>query len=181
MPLGLGFFATAGAGAQVGAFDLLETQILGSPAASVTFSNVGTNYGATYQHLQIRYTGTYTTYGGFYMYLNGDGNSNGNYYNHSMYSTGGGLGNGAQADAQISYQWDAGINGTVIDLLDAFESTKFKNSRIMSGNTINGSGTNYYSSQFWKNTAAITSIQIFNVRQNIPTGARFSLYGIKAA
>lgn len=161
-------------------FDLLETQVLTSPATSITFSSLS-SYASTYEHLQIRYTGVMTTYGGFYMYLNGDGNSNGNYYNHSIYSTGSGVGAGAQADAQISYQWNGGVNATIVDILDAFNTNKFTTSRIMSGNTITGAGTNFFSSQLWKNTASLTSIQIFNVRENLPTGARFSLYGIKAA
>jgi hypothetical protein len=36
-----------------GSFDLLETQVLTSSAASVTFSSLST-YAADYQHLQIR-------------------------------------------------------------------------------------------------------------------------------
>ena len=47
MPFGLGFFATAGAGA-AGSFDLLETQVLGSAQASVTFSSLGTY--SNYKH-----------------------------------------------------------------------------------------------------------------------------------
>ena len=52
MPIPLGFFAAAGAVAG-GSYDLLETTILSSNAASVTFSNLN-NYAADYQHLQIR-------------------------------------------------------------------------------------------------------------------------------
>ena len=54
MPIPLGILAVAGAGAAGGggAFDLLETTVLGSDTASVTFSNLNT-YSA-YKHLQIR-------------------------------------------------------------------------------------------------------------------------------
>ena len=51
----LGVLQAQAAGGVVGvdAFDLLETQTLGTAAASVTFSSLST-YAADYQHLQIR-------------------------------------------------------------------------------------------------------------------------------
>ncbi len=160
-------------------FDLLETQVLGSSTASVTFSSLS-SYASTYQHLQIRYTGVFTTYGEFYMTFNGD-TSDGNYYNHTIYSTGSGIGVSADANRSYSYQWNGGMNVTIIDILDPFKTNKYKASKAISGNTLVDSGTNMYKSHLWKNTAAITSITLQHIRENLPAGARFSLYGMKVA
>lgn len=178
-PFPLGILASSGG--VTGSFDLLETVTLGTSQASITLSNLNTNYGTAYKHLQLRFTGSMSTYGGFYMYYNGDGNSNGNYYNHGFYGTGTGIGAHNQADAQLSYQWSGGLNATIVDILEPFNTNKYTAARSISGNTMTGSGTFYMSSHLWKNTAAVTSLQLFNVRENLPAGFRVSLYGLKGA
>jgi hypothetical protein len=187
MPFGLGFFATAGAGGAAGSFDLLESQVLGSATASVTFSSLST-YAATYQHLQIRATmrdaGSNASFG---FRFNADSGTN--YARHELKGNGssvsssagtsedgGFLGNGATSSTTAN-----SFTGAVIDILDAFETTKFKTVRTLQGTT--GSPTDIYLvSSLWRSTAAATSFQIYSrFGTNLAANCRFSLYGIKAA
>lgn len=162
------------------AYDLLDTQILSSAAASVTLNGLSA-YASSYRHLQVRWSGAgFSTYGDFYMFFNGDG-TQGNYYSHQTYGGGGGPGLGSGGNAVFNYQWNGGSNATIIDIADAFQTTKFKTSRGISTNTLVGAGVLFFTSHVWRNTAAISSITFSNVRQNIPAGTRFSVYGIKVA
>jgi len=193
MPFGIGFFATAGVRAAAGSYDLLESQVLTTSQASVTFSNLN-NYASTYQHLQIRYVAKSDRSSGdgndaMIVTLNGD--SGANYNSHIL------IGDGAVNSGFESYQnameytYIAGTGGNitgvfgsgVMDFLDAFETTKFKTRRTLFNNSLGGSYKAVgLSSAMWRNTAAITSIT-FDQRygSNFVQGSRFSLYGIKAA
>ena len=192
MPFGLGFFATAGAGA-AGSFDLLETQVLGSSAASVTFSSLST-YASTYKHLQIRYVAKSDRSSGdgndaMIMTLNGDSGAN---YNSHILIGDGAVNSGFETyQNAMEYTYIAGTGGNitgafgtgVMDLLDAFSTSKFKTRRAFWGNSLGGSYKAVgLSSAMWRNTAAISSIT-FDQRygSNFVTGSRFSLYGIKGA
>jgi hypothetical protein len=192
MPFGLGFFATVGAGAgAAGSFDLLETQVLGSSTASVTFSSLST-YASTYQHLQLRYVVRSDRSGEFNdpfrFTLNGD--SGANYTFHKLFGNGSSVtsyGEGNITNLLI----DNGIAGAtvsaniytagVIDFADAFETTKNKTFRALYAGQ--NSTTAYQiglGSGVRLNTAAISSLTIDPIG-NLVTGSRFSLYGIKAA
>jgi hypothetical protein len=70
----------------------------------------------------------------------------------------------------------------VIDILDAFETTKNKTIRSFGGQVGSGANLILLHSGFWNNTAAISSITLgVNGAPQFATGCRFSLYGIKAA
>jgi len=184
MPFGLGFFATAGAGA-AGSFDLLETQILSSNTSSITFSSLST-YASTYQHLQIRAVAKTDRSGAdndtVIMRFNGDSASN--YSCHYLRGQSGSVSSGANtSETKILCRaigaTDGNFGALVIDILDAFETTKYKTTRSLGGysNAILelGSGS-------WRNTAALTSILLDqDVGSNFLTGSRFSLYGSKVA
>jgi len=177
MAWNLGLLGAASLVAAPDTYDLLETQILPSAATSITFSSLG-NYAANYQHLQLRHDSDgYTTYGNFVMRINGDATAS-NYRYHHFYGGGGTPGAGSGAEPLINYQWVAGPSSQVIDLYDAFSTSKFKTSKSFNGNTIAGTGIVGVMSHLWKNTAAIDSITILNERQNLPSGSRFSLYGL---
>jgi hypothetical protein len=185
MPFGLGFFATAGAGGAAGSFDLLETQLISSTTASLTFSSLST-YASTYQHLQIRAVAK-TDRGGatndnIIMRFNGDSATN--YSCHNVRGSSGSVTSGANAnETKIICRAVGGNDGNfgavVIDILDAFETTKYKTTRSLGGYATDivelGSGS-------WRNTAALSSILLDqDVGSNFLTGSRFSLYGWKAA
>jgi hypothetical protein len=188
MPFGLGFFATAGAGAgAAGSFDLLETQVLTGTAASVTFSNLNSTYGSTYQHLQIRATTRITTGTNLVVYrINGDTASN--YSWHWM------LGNGSQVESGGTGSYDSiveystvasdetanAFSAIIVDILDPFETTKYKTTRTFAGRSTSRNHVSL-SSGSWRNTAAMTSYSLAPGSGSWAIGSRFSLYGIKAA
>lgn len=187
MPFGLGFFATAGAGGAAGSFDLLETQVLGSSAASVTFSSLST-YASTYQHLQLRYVARATTSGNLqqvWMQVNADTGSN--YRGHVLRGTGssvvsGSVAQGGTVDVGMvtgATSASGNFGAGVIDLLDAFETSKYKVARNLTGAT-DGNQLELRS-WLWMNTNALTQITLNPFGDSFVTGSRFSLYGWKAA
>ena len=190
MPFGLGFFATAGAGGAAGSFDLLESQVLTGSQASVTFSNLNSTYGATYQHLQIRAT-IRTTRASFpedifSIRLNSD--TGASYAHHVLACNGSSDSSGSDINITRGFvTYVAGatatanlFTGVVLDLLDPFETTKFKTMRYLSGygagDRLIGLGSN-----LWRSTNAVTTITLDSVTAaNLAQYSRFSLYGIRA-
>ena len=169
-------------------FDLLETQVLASSAASVSFTSLST-YAADYQHLQLRIvarSARSSTSSDMYLKFNGDAGAN--YSQHYMRGDGSAM---ESANLQIS-----GTNGirmyqtltaatntansfaaTVVDIINPFESTKNTTARFLSGFT--GSLNRVLlESGAWLSTDAVTSITLTEyLGSNIVTGSRFSLYG----
>ena len=193
MPFGLGFFATAGAGAgAAGSFDLLETQILGSTSASVTFSNLNSTYGSTYQHLQLRMVARSERASFdrdlFLMEINSDTGSNYAWHGlvgagNAVYSTSGTsqIRIDLVSYLQASQSPSGAFSAYSVDLLDPFETTKTKVIRSLSGGTVRSSEAGVaLSSGLWNNTNAMTTIKVY-APGNLSAGSRFSLYGIKAA
>jgi hypothetical protein len=186
MPFGLGFFATAGAGGAAGSFDLLETQILGSSTSSVTFSSLST-YASTYQHLQVRAvvrTDRNSGFGRGWFRFNGDSATN--YSWHSLYGDGTSVGATNQlSEPGVLMNWHLGSQTTanifapmVIDILDSYETTKFKTIRILGGRNGSSDRTVYLDSGSWRNTNAVSSITLA-ADGNWVQFSRFSLYGIR--
>jgi len=185
MPFGLGFFATTGAGAAAGAYELIQTQLISSSTSSLTFSSIP----STYKHLQIRATIRTDRAGNqddlMMVRLNGDTGSN--YAAHAMY-------NGSSQVQTLSQTsqtyWRAlyvngsgaatnAFAGLIMDILDYGVTTKNTTMRALNG----GHEYNWIAlaSGVWMNTAAVTSIT-FNMpltSANFVSGTRFSLYGIR--
>ena len=183
MPFGLGFFATAGAGA-AGSFDLLETQVLGSSQASVTFSSLST-YASTYKHLQIRMVARASRSGATSDPLIVRLNSTTQTYGHHLYGNGSSVGSGNIATSYSLLDALAGASAAtnafgagVIDILDPFETTKNKTIRGLTG----AGSSVALSSTFWNFTTAVSSIELsaFSAT-NFLVGSRFSLYGLKGS
>jgi hypothetical protein len=194
MPFGLGFFATAGAGAAAGSFDLLETQVLASSAASITFSSLS-SYASTYEHLQIRWVAKSDRSGDqsdFFWQANGE-TVQSYYAAHWLYGNGssvqsqstsnsiyyGLLSNSFPASSKTN-QFQVGVT----DILNAFDTSKNKTVRSFVGSATSwyeGGGDIRLTSGVFLNTAALTSFTMKDRLANIEIGSRFSLYGIKAA
>jgi hypothetical protein len=182
MLIPLGFLAASGVSA--GSFDLLETQVLGSATSSVTFSSLSSY--SSYQHLQVRATLRSTraaTGEVFVMQFNGDGASN--YSWHLLEGTGSTvLSDAGTSASSMRCGVGFGSSGTanafgaaVIDILDAYETTKNKQIR-----SLTGLGSIDLLSGSWRNTNALSSISLLPAfGGNLAIGSRFSLYGIKAA
>jgi hypothetical protein len=168
-------------------YELIETQIIGSNVASITFSNLN-NYDSIYEHLQIRLTGRTTRVQiGANIVLRFNGDTGSNYSWHSLVGNGSIVTSIASASTTLMLgAWVAGANTTanafgagVIDILDAYSTTKNKPMRTLNG--LSGGEVNIrVGSGLWRNTNAITSVTIFDADStNLVTGSRFSIYGIK--
>jgi hypothetical protein len=174
------------------AYELLETTILTGNSSSVTFSNLNTNYGSTYQHLQIRATMRSTrgdTDSIYYIRFNGD--SGENYRAHFLRGTG-----SAVTTESVTASYPKGIiiygglpaatntanlfGGDVIEILDPFKTTKNTAIRALVGQS--GSFNRVaLESGFWINTAAVTSISLVDVFGSFVQNSRFSLYGMRSS
>ena len=193
MPFGLGFFATAGAGA-AGSFDLLETQVLGSTTASVTFSSLGTY--SNYKHLQIRMVARHTSSNGYGLSevdLQFNSDTTTNYSIHGLLGDGGSVtsyGAANTSSARVGYFTSANatsgaFGATVIDILDAFD-TKYTTIRSLTGahsgyNGIDPDQAVALFSNSWRNTNAVSSITLFRTGLSFAQYSRFSLYGLKGS
>jgi hypothetical protein len=186
----LGIFSAAGAGGVVAAsdYELIQTTILGSSQASIVFSSLGT-YSSTYKHLQIRGAAktTGTTYDNGYLTLsyNGDTTDTG-YRNHFLTGNGSSVPSGTETSLP-RYIGNVPSSRTdvllrfgplVIDVLDAYSTTKNKTSRIAMGYDAPDGKYIFLNSLFKNNTASITSLTIA-ASNNLAEGTRLSLYGVK--
>ncbi len=191
MPIPLGILAAAGFSPAVagGSYDLLETTVLGSNAASITFSNLNT-YASTYQHLQIRAavrSANSAFWGGIFLTFNGDSASN--YATHNLVGNGSGVSSDAEINATSTRIPFANVGssaptnafgGFVTDILDPYETSKFKTLRTLGGRLTGGSEDRIgLTSGLWRSTNAVTSITLTSQNANFITGTRISLYGVK--
>jgi hypothetical protein len=162
-------------------FESIATVTVGAGgSALVSFTSIP----STYQHLQIRgIAKAVNNLQGFFMQLNGD--TAANYNTHYLY------GDGSSASASANSTW-AGIDlcptsssqfaGIVVDILDYTNTNKNKVIRSLAGFDANGSGYAFFSSGLWRNTAAITQIDIKEILGggNMTQYSSFALYGVKA-
>lgn len=175
----------ASSGGAAGAFDLLETVVLTSDTATVTFSNLNTYSG--YKHLQIRAT------------VRGSANFNNdrpfvrlnalqgqNYAEHRLVGNGSSVSStGAASQDKIQHSLIPGNTGTsnsfgamVIDVLDFSNTNKNKTVRTLMGAHWNSREIALVSG-IVMTTNAITSISLGTNNGGYATGCRFSLYGVK--
>lgn len=169
------------------AYDSISTVTVSSNVSTIDFTSIPN----TYTHLQIRGIGRDNGVSGggvnFGVRFNSDTGSN--YTYHKLQGNGsaadaGGTGNTNQvyfADNIIQNGATANVySGFIIDILDYKNTNKHKTVRGLAGWDANGSGYGGISSGVWRNTNAVTSINL------VPSGnfmqyTQFALYGIKGA
>ena len=191
MLIPLGFLASSGGVA--GDFVLLETQVLGSAEANVTFSGLSA-YASDYKHLQVRVAARSSATGhviGLRLRLGTTSIDEGaNYSNHQLYGLNGSVGSGGFANT--SFMFASAIAGAsapasafgavLIDLLDPFETTKNKTSRALGGYAGSSSTDQAFiglESGSWRNTSAVGQLRLILASGNFVENSRFSLYGIR--
>jgi len=179
--LPLGLLSQGGSSAPV-AFELISTQVLGSNAASVTFSSIP----ATYRHLQLRIVGKNSGNDtGINMTFNGVSTG---YAWHNLYGNGGSalIENGSPSVGFIKLRNSMSESATanafavsITDIVDYSSSNKFKTSRTFSGARDTSTGVNM-SSGLSTSLTAISSLTLTpEAATNFVTNSRFSLYGVK--
>lgn len=193
----LGVLAAQAAAAPAGAsdYDLLETEILTGTASSVTFSSLNSTYGADYQHLQIRYVvRDNRPTNASIMFFRVNGTAGNNYASHMLYGNGSTVTSTNWTNTSNPYVgWTASNTSAansygagVMDIMDAFETTKNKTWRVLSGVTdatwVALASGFFHGAASGSPLAAIDSITLYQETSNdFVAGSRFSLYGLKAA
>ena len=183
-PLGILSAAGAGGVAVASDYELISTTVLAGTAVSVTFSSLG-DYSATYKHLQVRVATTNDGANNAGMRINGDTGSN--YAWHHLVGTGSAVASSAetsQTSMAFFYIGAVTVGVGVIDLLDAYSTTKNKTVRTLQGQAGASAGALRVAlgSGLFMSTSAISSVTILANRgsaTNFSAGSRFSIYGIK--
>jgi hypothetical protein len=169
-------------------YESIATVTVGSGgSASVSFTSIP----STYTHLQIRgisKTDRANRFGDtFNVRFNSDTGSN--YAWHELYGNGASATAGGGTTASFmrlgrTSAVDAAINdifgAQVIDILDYANTNKYKTTRSLDGDDLNGEGFVGIWSGLWQSTSAVTSITLIpNLGTNWVQYTQFALYGIK--
>jgi hypothetical protein len=193
MPIPLGVLAVAGAGGgAAGSFDWLETSLISTNTASVTFSNLNTY--SDYKHLQIRLTGR-TNRADFQdrIAIRYNGRTTTTYASHKLEGNGSALSSAVQTSFQFIYTTGSdGFNlfaasetanffgAAIIDILDFKTASKTKTLRMFSGMAGGTQAKSVILSSGFEATAeALTSLTLLPQFGSWVSGTRISLYGIK--
>jgi hypothetical protein len=163
-------------------FESIATVTVGAGGtSSVTFSGIP----STYQHLQLRGIFRPTAASWIIALFNGDNGTN--YQQHDLRGNGSSVTVEATtgADPRIYFILGAATASNtyaagVMDILDYANTNKLKTTRSLNGIDTNGGGNIDLTSSAWRNTAAVSSIELkTNTGASIPEYSSFALYGIK--
>ena len=177
----LGSFSTGAPPIPASSFESIATVTVGSGgSSSIVFSSIP----STYTHLQIRTSSRIS--GQSYGLLRFNSDSTSVYNTHFLF------GDGASAQVAESrpstnifaiYVGSATSNygAGIVDILDYTNTNKFTTTRSLTGTDENGSGVVLLLSGLWRNTAAITNIEILPQASTFAQYSSFALYGIKGA
>jgi hypothetical protein len=185
----LGFLAAGGS--VPGDFVSLQTATVGSGgASSISFTSIP----AAYKHLQIRYSSPLNCVDAEY-YMTFNGITTSSYAQHALNGNGSSItayNNINRGNINFGYDKNMSLNADylksgIIDLLDYSNVNKYKTARILNGVDGNGSGVMSFDSGLFRDTTAISSIEIKQFGYNGSTYAytnfaeysKFALYGVK--
>ena len=191
----LGTIASQFSSKPFGSFDSIATAAVGAGGQStITFSSIP----STYTHLQIRsiLRNTAGSASSLDLYMNFNGDTDTNYRAYKQIG-GDGSGSGFSAASGTStaainkianaYFLNDGNTASVYsawicDILDYRNTNKYKVTRCLNGQDLNGSGSIRFFSGLWMSTAAINSIVLtIEGGNNFKQHTQFALYGIKGA
>jgi hypothetical protein len=169
-------------------YEHLGTVTLSANQASVEFTLNG--YANDYKHLQLRTvtrTNRADTDDNLILRFNADSGANYSWHRLGMTtsagltSQGGSGFNGFYARTAASTNTANSFGVNIIDILDAFSTTKNKTVRGLDGQT-GAYGAVSLGSAAWLSTSALTSLTFFiNYGTVFLAGSRFSLYGLKGS
>jgi len=178
-----------GAGVQplILAFDSIQTVTVGGGgAANIEFTSIP----STYTHLQIRGIARSNDANNYAQNLNIQFNSDtaSNYSRHGIEGDGGSASSFNQLTTFTvvgvvtgNSQTASTFSSSIIDILDYANTNKFKTTRGLTGNDVNGTtGSVVFQSGNWRSTNAITSIKLYSAVGNFVQYSSFALYGVKA-
>ena len=154
----------------------IQTQTLGSATNTVSFNSIPQTY--TDLVLVINGKTSYSAQDAAYVYYNGDTT----YTNYSITRL---YGNGSSA-ASDRYNapyaiWMGNAFGTAIVNVQNYSNTTTYKTTLARSGALGGAGITGATVGLWRNTAAITSITIYDTSENWQIGSQFTLYGISSA
>ncbi len=169
------------------AYESIATTTVGSGgSSSITFSSIP----STYTHLQIRCIArTNRASSGDYIAGTFNSDSGSNYSYHILYGTGAAVGAASgTSTSSLDIERIAGnsasanvFGAVIIDILDYKNTNKYKTIKSLGAYDSNGSGEIQLISNNWRNTNAITSINLVpGIGTSFLQYSSFALYGIKA-
>jgi hypothetical protein len=179
----------AGAGGGGGAYESIASFTADGTAATYTFTSIP----ATYKHLQIRSIGRHAAAisGSTTTFLRFNSDTSGSYDYHFLRGDGSavqayGYANNSSTEIYNSLIYNSSTAGAygaaIIDIHDYSSTTKNKTVKYFSGSDANTASSSFQvviGSSLWRNTAAISGIQIYTGGANFVSGSTFALYGIK--
>jgi hypothetical protein len=165
---------------------LIETVLVNSPVASVTFNNLS-QWAGVYRHLQIVSTARSSFNGtGESLLIRLNGVATATYSWHRMFGTGSSVLSSATTSTNqmfISFMQSAtsgagAFGASAVDILEPFNASKNTTLRGFSGITTGENLVSINSGAFF-NTAPVSSITLLSeTGANFIAGCRFSLYGV---
>ena len=164
-------------------YDKIATTTLGSAASSITFSSIA----ASWTDLRLVFVPIGSVAGNTVrMQLNGDTGSN--YSDTSLRAEGTTASSSSNTSVTFLTLSLSGTHATIPSLFTidffSYAGSTYKTALLTSGEDTNTVGRYVGRNvQMWRNTAAITSINLYlsGVSQTYATGTTATLYGIKAA
>jgi hypothetical protein len=171
-----------------GDYESIQTVNVGAGgSSSASFTSIP----STYKHLQIRGIARNTSAGtaSDYILLKFNSDTGANYAFHWLYGDGsaaGGTGSVNRSNLPVGTCWQSSalansFSAVICDLLDYKDTNKFKTTRSLAGGDTNGGSYQEMNimSGLWRNTNAITQIDISSSTGNLAQYSTFALYGVK--
>jgi hypothetical protein len=166
---------------------LISTTVLTQNEPSVTFDV--SSFAGVYKHLQVVCSvrdQRAVDINNIFFRFNGDNGANYSYHllagqGSSVFSENGVTQDFAVAGTSIGASGVANVfAGSILDILDAFSTTKNKTTRSLTGINSTASQIRIWSGN-WRNLSPISSINLFpSTSAGFVAGSRFSLYGVTA-
>jgi hypothetical protein len=157
-------------------YALIESQVLGSAAAEITFSSIPN----TYTDLIIVVAATSDTGGSraLYMQFNSDTGANYSqtYVNGDGTTAASGRGSNANQISELLSITPSNTAQANINIQD-YSNTTTNKTVLSRGNSMNQTGA---VAGLWRSTSAIASIKLYPSGGNFNTNSTFRLYGIQA-
>jgi hypothetical protein len=155
----------------------IATTTLGSSSSSITFSSIS----GSYTDLVLIMNRKQNLAGAYYIGLRYNSDSGSNYSGTSITGTGSSAVSGRDSNitaARVGYG-DTGWGNTIVHIQNYSNSTTYKTTISRNNNPAADLSAIV---TLWRNTAAITSIEIISQPSStLETGSTFTLYGILAA
>jgi hypothetical protein len=168
-----------------GAFESIATVTTSASQATVSFTSIP----STYKHLQLRiHARSNRASSDTTAVIRFNSDSGANYNNHRIYGNGSTVSaDGNTNETRVLFLTINAVGAAVasyspyiVDVIDYANTGKNKTARAIGGkNNTNTDGYIFLQSGAWRNTAAITTVELIDVISTFVNGSVISLYGIK--